>query len=175
MARIAGKRTISLDEVSQTIDVTRYIDAPTNDEKETFATLAIETIVSRTLDGDDRNNSSFKPYTEQYAARKGVSVNSVDMFLEGDMLQSITPDIINNKSIKLYVDGDIEVKKSFNHVTGDTLPKRDFFGISEDEAKNIAAQIKRSRRNTDEEQPSNARRLADLRNELAKLGVSIED
>jgi hypothetical protein len=175
MARIAGKRTISLDEVSQTIDVTRYIDAPTNDEKEQFATLAIERMINRTLDGEDRNNSSFKPYTEKYAAKKGVSVNSVDMFLEGDMLQSITPDIINDRSVKIYVDGDLETKKSFNHVTGDTLPKRDFFGISEDEANSIANQVKRSRKNTKEEQQTNRQRLSDLRNELAKLGVSFED
>ena len=36
----------------------------------------------------------------------------------------------------------VETKKAFNHNTGDTLPKREFFGVTNAEAKRIANEIK---------------------------------
>ena len=37
----------------------------------------------------------------------------------------------------------LQTKKSFNHDTGDTLPRREFFGITEAEAKEIAREVKK--------------------------------
>jgi hypothetical protein len=156
---LAGKRKISLSEMSQEINLERRLGRePTEDELEVFAQMAIERINQRTLDGETVNGGSFAPYSEEYADKKGVSKDSVDLFLEGDMLDSLSYEI-SDSNVKIYVDGDLQVKKGYNHHVGDTLKKRPWFGITPNEVGEIISSLPES----DDNQATTRRlTLADL-------------
>jgi hypothetical protein len=172
--------------MSQEINLKRYLGRnPTDAEIEAFAQVAIERINLRTLEGETIHGGKFKQYSKAYAEKKGVSRDSVDLFLEGDMLDALNYESTSD-SVKIVIDDSLEAKKGYNHHTGDTLPKRPWFGITTDEARTIAESIKDeddsflsdkfssavSERVT---QVSSARRLSDLERELAKLGLDFED
>lgn len=142
MAKLAGKKTISQDEMSQEINLKRYLgDDATPEQKQLFAELAIEQINQRTLDGKTIHGGKFKRYSKEYADFKGVSRDSVDLFLEGDMLDSLETQEDGNK-IKITIGGDkVETAKGYNHHTGDTLPKRPWFGLTTDEVRTITDAI----------------------------------
>lgn len=140
----AGEVLNSLGEVSQTIDLREYLNGntPTEEQKALFAELAIEQINTRTLDGKTINGGNFKKYSKAYADKKGVTRDSVDLFLEGDMLDSITRNRSQEDENSLFIEiGEGETQKAFNHNTGDTLPKREFFGITAQEADRIGRSI----------------------------------
>lgn len=145
MAKLAGKKTISQDEMSQEINLKRYLgDDATPEQKQLFAELAIEQINQRTLDGKTIHGGKFKKYSKEYADFKGVSRDSVDLFLEGDMLDSleIQEDEEDDNKIKITIGGDkVETKKGYNHHVGDTLPKRPWFGLTTDEVRTITDAI----------------------------------
>ena len=85
-----GKLVVSLTELSQNIDLESYLgEKPTESQKKKFVDIAIDVIETRTLDGKTINGGKFKKYSKAYAAEKGVTRSSVDLFLEGDMLESI--------------------------------------------------------------------------------------
>lgn len=164
----AGELNISLDEISQEIDLTNYLGRkPTASEKRAFAELAIDRINNRTLDGETVNGGKFKRYTKKYADFKGVTRDSVDMFLDGDMLDSIGRRTSKEKSSTVFIqiEKGLQTKKAFNHNTGDTLPKRPFFGLTDDEAKQIAENIKEAR------EESVGITLAALRSALSVLDI----
>lgn len=114
---------------------------PSDNELESFATEAINYMIERTQSGHDIKGDKFKAYTEDYADKKGVSRGDVDLTLFGDMLSSIVSDFQGDEVI-IQMAGDLEIKKAYNHNVGDTLPKRTFFGLTRDEAKNIAEKIR---------------------------------
>lgn len=152
--------------MKQTLNLNRYLGRNSTDaQKILFAELAVEQINERTLDGDTIHGTKFKKYSESYANDKGVTRDSVDLFLDGDMLDSVRADIEGN-SLDIEVHGSLNNAKGFNHNTGDTLPKRQWFGITTKEAKSIGEKVKRAR-------PSRQSRptLADLREALAVLKV----
>lgn len=167
MATLAGKKIISVDEMSQEIDLKRYLGrAPTASEKRLFAEIAIEQINNRTLDGKTINGGKFKKYSKKYAEFKGVTRDSVDLFLEGDMLDSLDAEENGNK-VKILIDNDLETKKGYNHHMGDTLPKRPWFGITTDEARAIANTIKEDV----QVQEKKSFTLSDLQDALKVLGL----
>jgi hypothetical protein len=142
-----GNLTISLSELSQEIDLKSYLGRkPTKSEKASFAALAQATIEERTLDGKTINGGKFKKYSKAYADFKGVTRDSVDLFLEGDMLESIGRRSSKEKAGTVFVQMEkgVQTKKGFNHTSGDTVPKRNFFGITDSEARDIANEIKDS-------------------------------
>ncbi len=144
MSKIAGNKKVSLQQISQEIDLKEYLgEKPTEEQKKLFSEIAKDVIQMRTLDGYDIKGKKFKRYTKEYAEEKGVSRNSVDLFLKGNMLDSIGRRKSKEKTNTLFLQmkKGIETKKSFNHDTGDTLAKREFFGITSDEAKQIAKEV----------------------------------
>lgn len=144
MSKIAGDKKVSIQQISQEINLKDYLgEKPTPEQKKLFAEIAKDVIENRTLDGKDISGRKFKKYTKEYAELKGVSRNGVDLFLKGDMLDSIGRRKSKEKvnTVFLQMKKGIETKKSFNHDTGDTLPKREFFGITEREAKSIAKEV----------------------------------
>lgn len=170
MARLAGKKIISQDEMSQEIDLKRYLKRdPTPNETRLFAEFAIEKINQRTLSGDTIHGGNFKKYTKEYADRKGVDINSVDLFLDGGMLDSLEANE-TSRGIKINIGGDsVETKKGYNHHVGDTLPKRPWFGLTTDEVREFAQNI------PDQTQEEAVFTLADLRNLLSALGLEQSD
>lgn len=145
LKRAKGEITTTLSEVSQEIDVAHYLgDNPTNKQKVLFSELAVSVIENRTLDGKTINGGKFKKYTQKYADLKGVTRDSVDMFGEGDMFDSIDRDTNSetDKTIHLEVAEGVNTKKAFNHTTGDTNPKREWWGLTDSEAKSIAKVVK---------------------------------
>lgn len=139
-----GKLTLTLNEVSQDIDLASYLDRkPTSSEKRAFASLAVDRIINRSLDNENVNGGGFKKYSKEYAKFKGVTRSSVDMFLDGKMFKSMKRIAGDEKGGDVHIGfkGGIENKKAFNHTTGDTLPKREFFGITDQEARDIADEI----------------------------------
>lgn len=141
---VAGKKKTTLSEVSQEINIKDYLgEKPTAKQKKLFAEIAKDVIENRTLDGDDINGKKFKKYSKEYADFKGVTRDSVDLFLEGDMLDNIGRRTSKEKvnTVFLQMKKGVQTKKAFNHDTGDTLAKREFFGITEKEAKTIAKEV----------------------------------
>ena len=167
MAKLAGNKTQDISEVSQEIDLKKYLgDKPTGEQKRVFAEIAKDVIENRTLDGHDIHGKKFKRYSEEYAEAKGVTRDSVDLFLEGDMLENIGRRKSKEKTNTLFMQmkKGLQTKKSFNHDTGDKLPKREFFGITDKEAKDIAREVKKLNK-------KNKISFADLQAALALLDI----
>jgi hypothetical protein len=170
MAKLAGKANISVDEMSQEVDLKRYLKRePTTEEKMLFAELAIEQINQRTLDGKTIHGGKFKKYSKTYADLKGVSRDSVDLFLEGNMLNSLAAQE-TSKGVKIVIDDDLDTKKGFNHHTGDTTKKRPWFGLTTDEVRSLAEQVKQP-----PQQQEQGFTLADLQAALAQIGLEQVD
>lgn len=83
------------------------------------------------------------PYSKTYAESleflaAGKSKGDVNMTLTGDMLASIQVQDRGGNKIALYIDGEENTLKAFNHQTGDTVPKRPFFGLVEKDLRTVA-------------------------------------
>jgi hypothetical protein len=144
-----GNLTVSLSELSQEIDLKSYIGRkPTAKEKEIFAETAIDVITNRTLDTKDIDGKKFKKYSKKYAEFKGVTRSSVDLFLEGDMLEGIGRRSSKEKagSVFIQMNKGLQTKKSYNHQVGDTLPQREFFGLTDMEVKKITSEFKEDKK-----------------------------
>lgn len=164
-------------EVSQKFNLKKLLGyEPSDYQKELFFELVAERIVERTTSGKDIDGDKFTKYSEKYAAKKGVSVNSVDLILNGDMLQSISPETQKN-IVKIKIADGVETLKAYNHNVGDTLPERTFFGIkNEDELRRILGKVNREKpgkeKQTDMEQAIN---LAELRKAIREtIDIEIE-
>jgi len=143
-----SKPKLSETEVFQKIDLSELLDRdPTPGEAASFIEQATEFMIFRSQSGSDVNGKSFKQYSENYADFKGVSRSDVDMTLFGDMLSSIDG-FQENENVVLSIGGEQAVK-AYAHMTGfkghPTIkngPKREFFGLTEKDAKEIADAIK---------------------------------
>lgn len=141
------KIKITKSETSQTFNLKDLLGrTPTSEEKQAFADAAINRIIDRTLDGKTINNTKFKRYSKEYADLKGVTRDSVDMFLSGSMLESIDELSTRGNTVKIGIDGGEDALKSYNHNIGDTVPKRQYFGLSKKETREIAKDIKSASR-----------------------------
>jgi len=168
-----GSLTVSLNELSQEINLKDYLGRkPTAKEKKFFADLAIDTIENRSLDGKNINGKKFKKYSVEYAEFKGVTRDSVDMFLEGDMLESMKRNKKreSEETVYIHLADDLETKKGYNHMTrkskANPLPKREFFGLNDEEAKEIAKEINKKAKKKD-----SSISLAQLRASLDLLDI----
>lgn len=164
--RADGEIVVSLSEMNQEINLEKYLGRePTETEKQRFADLAIDTITTRTLDGKTINGGKFAKYSKAYADKKGVTQDSVDLFLDGDMLGSIRRRVEGEKQNTLMIAlQEDQVPKGYNHNVGDTVKKRPWFGLTDLEAKAIANRINSSR------EPRQLT-LSELRERLSRLGI----
>jgi hypothetical protein len=107
----------------------------------------IDKIRERTENNVDVNGKSLKKYSKTYVESDefkayGKSEGNVNMKLTGDMLGLM--DIIDEKKNKIVIgwtDGG-DAAKAYNHVTGDTVPKRNFFGLPQSDLEEIAAEFR---------------------------------
>lgn len=155
MKKGVSKPIYSIKKVEQKFNLKTLLGyEPSNEQKEVFFDLVVDKMQERTTSGKDINGNKFTKYSKDYAAKKGVSVGAVDLVLEGDMLESFEESSKQKNIIKVAV-GSSEVKKSFNHNTGDTLPKRTYFGIVKDnEINKIIKQVNSLSSNESEETES---------------------
>jgi len=122
-----------------------------NNLKELIGQAIIDRIVERSEAGDgvkisaDGSGVEVKlqaPYSETYAdsldfKAAGKSKDTVNMTLTGDMLGLLDIKRIKGNSITIGWNDKNENAKSFNHMVGDTVPQRLFFGVSNEELTDI--------------------------------------
>jgi hypothetical protein len=106
-------------------------------------------IQDRSFRGLDRNNRNFKKYSEEYAEKKGVGVNDVDLTLTGEMLDSIELLGYGSDYLRIgYSVGTSVERKAEGNILGsygrDPNPAkaRDFLDISVRDLKAILADFK---------------------------------
>jgi hypothetical protein len=95
-------------------------------------------------DGTARTVALKSPYSKTYAESldfnaAGKSRGEVNMTLTGDMLASIQVEDRGKGKIAVFIDGETEVLKAYNHITGDTVPRRPFFGVSKTDVRSVLA------------------------------------
>lgn len=107
-------------------------------ERVAIAEVLLTHIVTRTLNGEDKNNKKFKNYTEKYADLKGVDVSDVDLTLDGEMLEAL--ELVSHKSGEItigYKDpseelaGKVEGNRSGFYGNSKKKKSRDFLGITQ--------------------------------------------
>jgi hypothetical protein len=176
--RAKGNMIVSLKQLSQDINLKEYLgDTPTAKQKKLFAELAIDVIENRTLDGRTINGGKFKKYSKEYADAKGVTRDSVDLFLKGKMLDGLGRRKSKEKSGTVFVQmkKGKETLKAFNHNTGDTLPKREFFGLTDEEAKAIAKEIAETKEEKRKASAGTGTSLSELRAAIDLLDIEQVD
>lgn len=137
--------------------------------KADVAFAVIERIIERTQRGISKTGSRFPQYSKEYAERKGVSRGDVDLTLTEDMLSAI--DVIEEtaRTITLGFPDETENAKAFNHIKGDTVPKRDFFGLPQKDLNEIAGEFRSElRRLKSEGRPADERARADEEAQLIR-------
>lgn len=105
--------------------------------RDTIAQEVLDRIIERTQSGIDKNGQKFKPYSAAYAKAKGVSRDSVDLTLYGDMLESMDIVDATAETVVLGFPDSHENAKAYNHTEGVTVPRRDFFGLPQEELDTI--------------------------------------
>jgi len=81
---------------------------------------AIAIIVDRTQAGIDADHRAFEKYSPEYAAareRKGLSSETVNLDLQGHMLQAMIP-VVDGKEVDIAFLSEFEAKKADWHVQG---------------------------------------------------------
>lgn len=141
------KRKISLDEIYLELNVKKYLGKNyTEKDAIFFGEKIIQKILERTSYGIDRNNKAFPKYSESYknslAFKAYGKTDAVNLELTGAMLSSLDILEFDGERLLIGIKQESEIPKAYNHITGDTLPKRDFLGIPKDEIELIAEEIK---------------------------------
>lgn len=147
---LVGKLNISQEEISQEIDLGDLgFNIPNNSElKFAIAQSMVNKIVDRTLSNKDAFGSSFAKYSKEYINSLAFqaydkSAGDVNMKLTGEMLDSIEVASTSGNKIVIRIMPD-QAPKAFNHITGDTVKKRNFFGITDKEIAQIKKEFKGS-------------------------------
>lgn len=143
-----AKPKVSLKAIEQEIDLKELFGVDLSEAdglKKAIGQVLLDKMLTRVEGGHGLGGVKLKsPYSKKYAETlefkvAGKSKTDVNMTLTGDMLASIDVEDIGNKiTIKI---SDDQVPKAYNHITGDTVPKRPFFGFSSEELKEIKKQF----------------------------------
>ncbi len=90
-------------------------------------------ILRKTARGVDYMGKKFKPYSEAYAKRKGVSAGSVDLRRTGEMLDSILTEVLSPHHGRVSVKGRMELIAYFHNMgtAGGKIPQRMFMNLSD--------------------------------------------
>ncbi len=136
---------ISLKKIEQEFDLAEfYPDVDFSGErtlKEALGQAIIDKIQERTEAGDGIRGALKSPYSKLYSQSlefkaAGKKRGKVNMTLTGDMLASVDLEMGEDGKFKIVIPED-QVPKAFNHLTGDTVPKRNWFGVTKKELKEI--------------------------------------
>lgn len=131
--------------ITQTIDLNDIVGSDISGDEVLVSKIGqaiIDFMDVRSMDGKGFNGQKLKaPYSDAYSESlnfkaAGKSKNQVNMRLSGDMMGSIDLLKVDGSKLVIGIDDPNQAIKAFNHQTGDTVPKRPFFGVSADELKN---------------------------------------
>jgi hypothetical protein len=145
--------------IEQEIDLGEIFGIDATDSpalKEALGQAIIDRITQRTEAGkglkftSGGNASEIKlksPYSQAYVKSRefkaaGKKASEITMELTGDMLAAVDVVSTSGNKIKVAITDELQVLKAFNHITGDTVPERPWFGISKDELKDIGIKFK---------------------------------
>ncbi len=137
--------------IEQVIDLGEMFDADLTDApalKEALGQAIIDRMLARTDKNEAYGGGALKsPYSKAYQKSlefkaAGKKAGDVNMTLTGDMLASIDVLSTSGNKIKIGIADELQILKGFNHQTGDTVPKRAFFGVTKDELKEIGVKFK---------------------------------
>lgn len=149
MARLPNNLIIDVNEVSQSFDLNEITGVDLSQEpdlKNRIGQAIIDKIVNRYKGGKDLRGNNFAEYAESYkksdtfeAFGKG---NNVNMTLTDDMSSAL--DIVEDSGgeIKIGWGDTTNNAKAYNHMTGDTVKKRQFFGIQKKQVSEIVKEFK---------------------------------
>lgn len=87
------------------------------------------------------------PYSDSYAESPdfkafGKSRSKVNMRLTGDMLELMDVTKQSSNTITIGWRDTEQIPKAYNHLVGDTVPERPFFGVTKSEVKELARDLK---------------------------------
>lgn len=142
------KYKISKQESQDEMSLSVTIDAGGADYSSVIREIA-ESVASyigeRTRDGLDVNGKPFKKqYSEAYIESAPYEAfkdsNEVNLDLSGEMLNSLYVLDAAGNSFRIGWRDAVNTAKAFNHNTGDTLPKREFFGVKTRELDSILSE-----------------------------------
>lgn len=161
-----AKLTLNEQEVSQQIDLNKLVGSDISSDEQLVLKIGqkiIDYMEERVDEGLGYNRKKLEPeYSDEYAdslpfKAAGKSKTDVNMKLTGDMMASIDIIEVNGSMITIGIDDPDQAPKAFNHQTGDTVPKRPFFGVTHKELKEYVLsefkdEIKAKRTTSAEEQ-----------------------
>lgn len=114
--------------------------------REQIGQAIIEKIIKRTESGVDVKGKPFAKYSPNYiksAPFKAFdkSKGEVNLELSGDMLGLM--DIVgeSRNSVTIGWGDEDQIPKAFNHITGDTVKKRDFFGLTKEDLDSLKSEF----------------------------------
>ena len=143
---------IKKDKVSQIFNLREMfgVDVSNAPEiREVVGEAILNRIRERTANGAGIGGSPFSngKYSDSYAesiefVAAGKDQHEVNMELSGDMMALM--DVISQtpNTIEIGWSDSTQNAKAYNHNTGDTVPKRPFFGLSKSEIREIANEFK---------------------------------
>lgn len=110
------------------------------------ANEAIMKIKKRTQDNNRQvGGSGFKGYSEEYKESEAYEAynksSSVNMTLTGDMMGALDILSVDESKAVIGFRDETNIKKAYNHNVGDTVPKREFFGLNGKELSELNASI----------------------------------
>jgi hypothetical protein len=136
---------VTLSKIEQEIDLKELFGVDLSEAdglKKAIGQVLLDKMLARVEGGEGIGGVKLKsPYSKPYAESlqfkaAGKSKGKVNMTLTGDMLASIDIKSTDGNKIVLAID-ESQVEKAFNHQTGDTVPKRPFFGFTKAELKDL--------------------------------------
>jgi phage gpG-like protein len=162
---------MSVPKMALTLDLEDLMGTQVPDDediRQEIAQAVIDKIIDRTQSGKSLNGKPFKKLSEEYADRKMALVGSseADLHLYGDMFESMTLTDSTAEEIVIGFDDETQNAKAYNHDTGDTLPRRQFFGITEKEKREIRAEFGKLAQGPPSKQEKLIRRLSEILAEL---------
>lgn len=115
------------------------------ERKQEIAARIVEFIKLRTMAGFDKNDSEFKPYSLEYAKKKGVSIYDVDLKATGEMLDAMRIMRITKNEIIIGFDGrtkqdrkaEGQILGTYGQPIGNPDKVRDFLGLNAKALKEI--------------------------------------
>lgn len=142
------KRVLSEDKVEMKINLEEIFGtAPKNQAlRQAIGQALIDKLISRTEQGRSFAGTKFKAYSKAYKEslefKAFGKTDNVNLKLTGDMLGLLDIKDESGNTITLGWDDNEQNAKAYNHITGDTVPVRDFFGFSQSEIKEIVSEFK---------------------------------